>query len=88
MNYIFRQYSEQIYAIIPIALSLLFFGQDTRPASNNAFPRWSQDGKKIVFMSDRDGDPEIYVMNADGSNPVHSKNPVSLSFHTLTNIQC
>ena len=37
---------------------------------NNMFPRWSHDGKKIVFTSDRDGDPEIYSMNADGSNPV------------------
>ena len=38
-------------------------------AANNEFPHWSHDGKKIVFTSDRDGDPEIYVMNADGSNP-------------------
>ena len=26
------------------------------------------DGKKIVFMSDRDGDIEIYVINADGTH--------------------
>ncbi len=31
-------------------------------------PAWSSDGKKIAFVSDRDGDLEIYVMNADGSN--------------------
>lgn len=34
------------------------------------FPQWSHDGKRIVFTSDRDDDPEIYVMNVDGSNPV------------------
>ncbi|HKP70827.1 MAG TPA: hypothetical protein VJV05_16175 [Pyrinomonadaceae bacterium] len=34
---------------------------------NNMFPQWSHDGTKIAFTSDRDGDPEIYVMNADGS---------------------
>ena len=28
---------------------------------------WSPDGKKIAFHSDRDGNGEIYVMNADGS---------------------
>jgi len=41
-----------------------------QPTANNIFPRWSHDGKKIVFTSDRDGDPEIYIMNADGSRPV------------------
>jgi Tol biopolymer transport system component len=33
------------------------------------FPKWSSDGSKIVFFSDRDGDYyQIYSMNSDGSN--------------------
>ena len=32
-------------------------------------PAWSPDGGKIAFVSVRDGNPEIYVMDADGSSP-------------------
>ena len=33
-------------------------------------PDWSYDGTKIAFTSHRDGNPEIYRMNADGSGVV------------------
>jgi dipeptidyl aminopeptidase/acylaminoacyl peptidase len=36
--------------------------------SVNFSPAWSVGGRKIVFVSTRDGNQEIYVMNADGSN--------------------
>lgn len=32
-------------------------------------PEWSPDGNRIAFVSVRDGNPEVYVMNADGSSP-------------------
>ena len=32
-------------------------------------PSWSPDGTQLVFQSTRDGETDIYVMGADGSNP-------------------
>lgn len=34
---------------------------------NDDTPRWSSDGARIAFLSTRDGAPQIYVANADGS---------------------
>ena len=31
-------------------------------------PRWSPDGRRIAFLSNRDGAPQIYVADSDGSN--------------------
>jgi dipeptidyl aminopeptidase/acylaminoacyl peptidase len=31
-------------------------------------PRWDPDGSHIAFISTRDGEPQIYIANADGSN--------------------
>lgn len=33
-------------------------------------PRWSPDSGRLAFISDRDGDPQIYVINAAGGEPV------------------
>ena len=40
----------------------------------NLAPAWSPDGSQIAFMSNRDGNREIYVMDVDGSNPVRLTN--------------
>src|SRR5262245_33698985 len=40
----------------------------TRSKSENSYPAWSPDGKKIAFASDRDGAVNVYVMDADGGN--------------------
>ena len=39
----------------------------TRSTGYNEFAAWSYDGQKIAFVSSRDGNNEIYVMNADGT---------------------
>ena len=45
-------------------------GQATRITSGMAFdsqPRYSPDGERIVFVSDRDGSEDVWLGNADGS---------------------
>lgn len=49
-------------------------GADWTPltsSGSNRAPRWSPDGKQIVFHSNRDGSPgpwKVHLMNSDGSN--------------------
>ncbi len=38
-----------------------------RPASDAGLA-WSADGKRVAFVSSRDGDSDIYIMDANGSN--------------------
>jgi TolB protein len=55
-----------------IVVSYIFEGRMTTPASGtsekqNYLPAWSPDGSKLAFTSNRDGNPEIYVVNRDGT---------------------
>ena len=46
-------------------------GQATRLTDGMAYdaqPRWSPDGKQIVFVTDRDGSDDLWVVDADGRN--------------------
>ena len=43
-------------------------GRQVLSASNDWEPAWSPDGNWIAFASQRDGNPEIYLMGADGSH--------------------
>lgn len=49
----------------------------TQSPSRDRYPMWSPDGKKLTFNTDRDGNFEIYTMNADGSNPRNVSNSPS-----------
>ncbi len=44
------------------------------PAVNDFDAAWSPDGTKIAFTTNRDGNNEIYIMNADGTSPVNISN--------------
>jgi Tol biopolymer transport system component len=49
----------------------------TNDPASDEFPKWSPDGRRIAFSSNRSGRYQICVMNADGTNLVqvtHSEN--------------
>ena len=49
------------------------------------YPAYSPDGKRLAFVSNRDGQLEIYVAAADGSQPVNvSRHPLGDTFPTWT----
>jgi TolB protein len=39
--------------------------------SNDNSPSWSPDGKNITFISNREGKPDLFLMNVDGSSVQH-----------------
>jgi len=53
--------------IYVIDLETYEVSQLTKARGYSQLPAWSSDGKFITFMSDRDGDWDIYYMNSDGS---------------------
>ena len=40
----------------------------------DAGPVWSPDGRKVAFVSTREGNADIYLMDVDGSNPIRVTN--------------
>lgn len=48
--------------------------QLTTDPADDLLPAWSPDGRLIAFVSLRDGNAEIYVMNSDGSEPLRITN--------------
>lgn len=48
--------------------------QITHNSAYTSYPNWSPNGAKITFLSQRDGNNEIYTINADGINLIRLTN--------------
>ena len=58
-----------------------FTGQPRRITTNPSpdyGPKWSPDGHDIAFLSERDGNPEIYVTSTDGTKVTRLTNNQSI----------
>ncbi len=51
----------------PTDIAQQILNGQTPVSANNAAPTWSPDGSQLAFVTDRTGQWEIWVMNADGS---------------------
>ena len=54
--------------VLDVASGVVTTLVDSSPTSYDSAPAWSPDGRQIAFESTMDGDREIYVINADGTN--------------------
>jgi dipeptidyl aminopeptidase/acylaminoacyl peptidase len=61
--------TRNVFTIQPLAMLSVVGTQLTFARARDRDAAWSADGRRIAFMSERDGNPEIYRMNADGSAP-------------------
>ncbi len=60
-----HQYKHDIF-ILEVATGRIF--QLTSGRGSSEAPSWSPDGRHIVFQSDRSGENQVFIMNADGKN--------------------
>lgn len=63
------QSGKNIYTMTPSGQQVTLLTRDASVSGASLYPTWSPDGSSIVFSVQRSGQNEIYVMNADGSNP-------------------
>jgi hypothetical protein len=62
LNFLAYNYNQPVTIVLPPE------AEGIEEMIEDRAPSWSPDGSRIAFTSERDGNDEIYVMDADGSN--------------------
>lgn len=70
----------QALDIVTIAADGTAFVNLTNDGStvNDNLPSWSPNSDRLIFQTRRDGDPEVYVVGADGSAPTNISNSIAM----------
>ena len=63
-----------ISAVTTVIAFIALASGSSQQTTRNRGPAWSPDGTKIAFVSNRDGNVEVYVMGADGSQETNLSN--------------
>lgn len=63
-----RSSSQRVSGLLDFAADGADARRLTEAQGSSYMPAWSPDGRSIAFVTNRDGDLEVYLMNADGSN--------------------
>lgn len=71
----------EVYSIDLGSKELKQIAGDVSGLSHEESPCWSPDGTRIAFTSTRDGNQELYVANADGSDPVRLTSDPAIDAH-------